>query len=148
MTETSRQTNALARPDPFAEFERLQSELSRLFDGGGQIDALLRGGFTPLADVEETEDAYTVELELPGVKKDDIEISLAGRRLTVSGERKEKERVGILRRRTRSVGRFYFEVVLPGDIDESGVTASLDDGVLMVRVPKATNDRPRRIEVK
>ena len=67
---------------------------------------------------------------------------------TITGERKEKERVGVLRRRTRSVGRFEYDIQLPGDIDEDGVTASLSDGVLTVRVPKATNDRAHRIAVK
>ena len=62
---------------------------------------------------------------------------MEGRRLTVSGERKEKERVGILRRRTRSVGQFHYEVVLPGAVDEDAVSASLDGGVLTVRVPEA-----------
>jgi HSP20 family protein len=140
-------STSVARPDPFAEYERLHSEFTRLFEGEGQLPSLLRDGFLPLADVEETEDGYTIELELPGIKKEDIDISLAGRRLTVSGERKEKERKGVLRRRTRSVGRFYFEVTLPGDVDESGVTASLDQGVLTMRVPKANADRPRHIEV-
>jgi HSP20 family protein len=107
-----------------------------------------RNGFTPLADVEETDDSYLIEIELPGVDKKDIDISVAGRRLTISGERKEKERVGILRRRTRSVGRFEYDIQLPGDIDENGVSASLADGVLSVRVPKATTDRARRITVQ
>lgn len=69
----------------------------------------LAGGFTPLADVEETDDACVVEIDLPGVKRDHVAIEVAGRRLTVSGERKERERVGILRRRTRTVGRFQYE---------------------------------------
>ena len=56
-------------------------------------------GFTPLADVEETDEAYLVEVELAGVKGDDIQVEVAGRRLSVSGERKERERVGILRPR-------------------------------------------------
>jgi HSP20 family protein len=101
-----------------------------------------------LADVEETDDAYVIEIELPGVKKGDIEIAMEGRRLTVSGERKEKERAGVLRRRTRSVGRFHYEVVLSGEVDESDVSASLDGGVLTIRVPKRESDRPRRIQVK
>jgi len=143
-----RESKETARWDPFDEVQQLSSQLTRLLDGGGNLPALLGEGFTPLADVEETDDAYVVELELPGVKKNDIEISLSGRRLLVSGERKEKERVGVLRRRTRSVGRFQYEVLLPGDVDGDAVTASLDEGVLTVRVPKSTGDRPRRIEVK
>jgi HSP20 family protein len=133
---------------PLLELQRLNDQLSRSLGGWGDLSSLLTDAFTPLADVEETDDGYLVEIELPGVKKGDIEISMEGRRLTVSGERKEKERAGILRRRTRSVGQFHYEVVLPGAVDEDAVSASLDGGVLTVRVPKRQSDRPRRIQVK
>ena len=66
----------------------------------------------------------------------------------VTGERKERERVGILRRRTRTVGRFHYEVLLPGEVDEEAVEASLHEGVLTVRVPKPLSERPRRIPVR
>jgi HSP20 family protein len=56
--------------------------------------------------------------------------------------------VGILRKRTRTVGSFRYEVVLPADLDEDGVSADLDEGVLTVRVPKAARERPRRITVQ
>jgi HSP20 family protein len=149
VAQVAREKNAgLARTDPLTEFERLHSELSRFLEGDMGIASLIRDGFTPLADVEETDDAYVIEMELPGVKKDDIEISMEGRRLIVQGERKEKERNGVLRRRTRSVGRFYFEVTLPGDVNENDVSASLDGGVLTLRVPKADATRPRKIEVR
>ena len=133
--------------DPFAEIERLNRQLQGYLDSWNNVPSLLGDGFTPLADVEETDDAFHVEIELPGIKKDDVTIEVAGRRLTVSGERKRKERIGILRRRTRSVGRFYYEVVLPGDIDDSAIVANLDDGVLTVTVPKAASERPRRIAI-
>jgi HSP20 family protein len=134
--------------DPLAEFRNVVSQLSRFPDPWSELLPEPRNGFTPLADVEETDDGYLIEIELPGVDKKDIDIAVAGRRLTISGERKEKERVGILRRRTRSVGRFEYDIQLPGDIDEDGVNASLADGVLTVRVPKATTDRARRITVR
>lgn len=133
------------RWEPFAELSRLSQQLQRYVEGWGL--PLLDGGFTPPADVEETEDAYVVEIELPGVKRDDVSVEVTGRRLTVSGERTERERVGILRKRTRTVGRFHYEVVLPGEIDEDGVEASMDEGVLTVRVPKPASERPRRIRV-
>ena len=112
-----------------------------------ELDRLVEG-FVPMADIEESDDAFTLELEVPGVKKDDISVEVSGRRVVVSGERKEKERVGILRRRTRSVGRFDFEVTLPGGVDDDAVEASLGEGVLTVRVPKAAGERPRRISIK
>jgi HSP20 family protein len=122
----------------------LNSWLDSLF-GLGMIPT---DGFTPLTDIEETEDAYLVELDLPGVRRDDIDITVNERSIVVEGERKEKERVGILRRRTRTVGRFRFEVLLPGAIEEEGVSAHIDNGVLTVRIPKAATGRPRHIEVK
>ena len=112
-----------------------------------ELDRLVEG-FVPMADIEESDDAFTIELELPGVKKDDISVEVSDRRVVVSGERKEKERVGILRRRTRSVGRFHYEVTLPGGVDDDAVEASLGEGVLTVRVPKAAGERPRRISIK
>jgi HSP20 family protein len=133
--------------DPFAELDRLNHELQRYLDQWRQHPAL-PGGFTPLADMEETDDAYVVEVELPGVKRDDVSIEVAGRRLTVSGERKERQRTGILRRRTRTVGRFHYEIVLPGEVEEDAVSASMDEGVLTVRLPKPAAARPRRIAVR
>ena len=82
------------------------------------------------------------------MKGEDIDVEVAGRRLTVSGERKERERVGILRRQTRTVGAFQYEVVLPGEVNEAEVEAALNEGVLNIRVPKVEADRPRRIPVK
>jgi HSP20 family protein len=66
----------------------------------------------------------------------------------VTGERKERERVGLLRRRTRRVGEFRFEIVLPDDLDPDDVDAHLDQGVLTMRVGKEAAERRRRIEVK
>ena len=136
------------REDPFAELDRLNRQLSEYLESWRRLPTLLGEGFTPLGDVEETDDAFTVEIELPGVRKDDLDIEVAGRRLTVTGERKERQRVGILRRRERVVGRFHFEVVLPADVEEDGVEAHLDDGVLTIRLPKPVSDRPRRIQVR
>ena len=109
---------------------------------------MVEAEFVPLADVEETDDAYTVEIELAGVKKEDVHIEVAGRRLAVTGERKEKERRGTMRRRSRTVGRFRYEVVLPDDVNADKIEASMNDGVLAVRVPKAAGERPKQITVK
>ena len=128
------------------ELSELRSQLDSLLSGWDELLSRT-GAFTPLADLEETDEAYLAEIELPGVKIEDLSVEVAGRRLTVTGERKERERVGILRRRTRTVGRFHYEVILPGEVDEESVSASLHEGVLTVRVPKPASERPRRIPV-
>ncbi|MDP9387889.1 MAG: Hsp20/alpha crystallin family protein [Actinomycetota bacterium] len=140
-------TPETTRWDPFSDLDRLSRNVASYLDSWRELPRLLGEAFVPLADVEETDEGYVVEIELPGVKKDDVDIQIAGRRLTVSGERKEKERVGILRRRERVVGRFQYEVTLPGDVDDAGVEAHLDEGVLAIRVPKPASERPRRIQV-
>lgn len=93
--------------------------------------------FSPPADIEETDDAFVVEIELPGVTKEDINVEISGRRLSVSGERKEKERKGVLRTQTRVVGSFRYNVTLPAEVTDEGVQANLDQGVLSFRVPKS-----------
>ena len=94
-------SRGLAGWDPIRELDELAERVNSLWTSGFG-DALDR--WSPLADVEETEDAYTVEMDLPGVQRDDIDIQLVDRVLTVSGDVKEKERSGILHRRTRRVG--------------------------------------------
>jgi HSP20 family protein len=136
--------------DVLSELERLSDDLQRLLEGAwpGCLRTMFAGsGFSPLADLEETDDAYVVEVELPGVKKGDISISVEGRRLMVDAERKERPRNGVLRRRARPTGHVHYEVVVPGDIDEDGISATLDDGVLTIRLGKPVSQRPRRIPV-
>lgn len=133
---------------PLAELERLNRELASYLGAWRRLPDLFGDGFTPLADIEETPEAYVVEVEVPGVRREDMDIEIAGRRVWVRGERKEKERVGILRRRERTVGRFSCEVMLPGDVDEDGVEAHLEGGVLTLRLPKPEHDRPRRIQIR
>ena len=85
-------TSTLTRYDPFAEFNRLTRQLTQLVDDRWpDMPSLIgRDGFSPPADVEETDDAYLIELDLPGVDKEDIDVETSGRRLVVQGERKEK----------------------------------------------------------
>src|SRR3982074_1383108 len=132
---------APARMDPMDELTQMQDRLSRLMDVWSWPCFFEDGG--ALADVEETDDAYIVELDLPGVEKSDIDIEIAGRRLVVSGERKEKERKGILPHRARTVGQFRHEILLPGEIDPEQVTASLANGTLTVRIAKPTSEKPK-----
>jgi HSP20 family protein len=74
-------------------------------------------------------------------------VEFGGGELSVTGEVKQKERVGFLRTRTRPVGRFDYRVQLPAEVQDDEVNASLSDGVLTVRVPKTEKARRRRIAI-
>ncbi|MFE9172901.1 Hsp20/alpha crystallin family protein [Streptomyces kebangsaanensis] len=103
--------------------------------------------WTPLADVTETDDAFEVEIELPGVKSKDIDVEANGQELVVTGEIKEKERKGVLRRGTRRTGVFEYRLRLPGEVDAEKVTADMSAGALTVTVPKAEVTKPRHIRI-
>lgn len=136
---------SIARWDPFSELEELQARTQQLMEGLWPGDG---AAWAPPVDVEETEDAWNVEAEVPGVDRKDVHVDVQGSELTISGEIKERERKGILRRRTRRTGRFELRVTLPGEVDADGVEASLHDGVLNVRIPKPERARPHSVEVK
>ena len=124
--------------------ERMRRMLEQTF--GGLLDE--PAGFIPAVDIEEADDSYIVEAELPGVKREDVNIEVTGNELSISGETKERKLEGRVRRRTRRIGRFQFRVTLPGELNSEAVNAKLNDGVLHVRVPKAERMQRRRIEVK
>ncbi|HEY0534372.1 MAG TPA: Hsp20/alpha crystallin family protein [Actinoplanes sp.] len=141
------------RGDPVAEIEQLQDQMGQIInsfmrDPLGVLGTQQPAVWVPPADIEETDDSYVLELDLPGVNRDDINIELRDNEVRITGEVKEKERSGVLRRRTRRVGQFEFLLTLPGDIDPEKVEASLHDGVLTVRLGKAAASRPRQIDVK
>lgn len=101
----------------------------------------------PGADIEETDDSYTIEIELPGVTKQDVSIDVTGRRVAVHGERTERKRDGVLRHSTRSTGRFDYELTLPSAVETGEVSASLADGVLTMHLPKAKTERAKHITI-
>jgi HSP20 family protein len=133
---------------PLSDIGQLNERMRRMLEQtfGGLLDEPV--GWIPAVDIEETEDAYVVEAEVPGVKREDVNIEVSGNELFISGEMKDRKREGVVRRRTRRVGRFEFRVNLPGELDPEGVDAKLNDGVLNVRVPKAERMQRKRIEVK
>jgi HSP20 family protein len=146
--QTRRFTAVPARWDPLRDLEELQVRTAQLI-GSSLPPALAEDGaiWVPPVDIEETDDAWVVEAEVPGVKRDDVNVDLRDNELVITGEIKERERKGILRRRTRRVGQFEFRVTLPGDADRERVDADLHDGVLTVRIPKPERAEPRRIEI-
>lgn len=129
-----------------AEFDDLFERMNRFMEAAGVAPAA-PGAWAPLADMRETDDAYVVEAELPGIKRGDIDVEIDDRELRISGEYKERERKGILRRGTRRTGHFEYRALLPADVKADEITATLADGVLTVTVPKAKAAKPRHIEI-
>ena len=132
--------------NPLTEFEQLLSEMSGLMEStvGSAAPAV---AWTPLADVTESDDAFHIEIELPGVKKKDINVEANGQEVVVTGEIKERERKGVLRRSTRRTGSFEYRLRLPGEVDNEKINAQMSDGVLTITVPKAEVAKPRHIEI-
>jgi HSP20 family protein len=134
--------------EPMRELDQIQQQTFQLLQsmlGASPFAGV--GTWVPAVDIEETEDSWILEAELPGVKSDDIDIEAHDNEIQITGEIVEKERAGILRRRTRRAGRFEYRVTLPGPIDPDSIDASLDDGVLRVTVPKPEQARPRRVKI-
>jgi HSP20 family protein len=143
-----RSSLAPERWEPFLELDQMVDRLRRMLDetfaAVGLRAAPAAGAvWSPLVDLEETDDAYVVEVELPGVRREDVRVEMVGNELVVTGEVKERERKGVLRRQTRRRGRFEYRVSLSDEVQRDRVEASLADGVLTVRLPKA-EQAPRR----
>jgi HSP20 family protein len=147
-------TTLPARYEPLRDIANIRDEIERFFrEGFGPTTRELAaeaGGWTPEVDVEETEDTYSFHVELPGVKPEDISVSVEDGVLILSGERKfyeEKEAEGF-RRVERRFGSFHRAMRLPAKVDPEAVEAHYAHGVLRVTVPKAEDTKPHRIEVK
>jgi HSP20 family protein len=141
---------SLSRFEPFRDVASLNDEVERVFrQAFGGANATSAGAFSPALDVEETEEGFTLHVELPGVSAEDVEVSLEENVLTVAGERPfyEGKDASTFRRIERHVGRFHRAVRLPDRVDGDGVTATYRDGLLTIAVPKAEEAKPRRIQI-
>lgn len=136
--------------DPLAT---LRNEINRLFDSPWEASTPhsgLYGGWTPALDVYENTDNLIVTVELPGMKTEDIEISVHDGSLTVSGERKlaEKAEAAEASRTERYFGRFQRTVSLSKPVDVNKVNAIYRNGILTITLPKTEEAKPKQIEVK
>jgi HSP20 family protein len=104
----------------------------------------------PSLDVYEEKDSVVVKAELPGMKKEEVEVNLAGENLTIKGEKKEEQEVkeDDYYRRERSYGSFLRNVALPCDVKSDEIKASFKDGVLEIRMPKTEEAKKKSISVK
>lgn len=144
----ARRSNEVRGWDPFRELDDLQHRFSSLLESTfGDLSSSSFGGWTPAVDIEETDDSFIVEAELPGVKREDVNVELNENQLVIHGETKERERSGVVHRQTRRIGRFDYRVALPGQVDADKVEASLNDGVLRLELHKSEATKSRRIEI-
>ena len=142
---------AWAWSSPFEDLERMRRQMDR-FRGDlprGLYGPTSPGGF-PLMNMSEDKDSYYVRAELPGLKADDLEISVTGDTFSISGERKMplEDENARYHRREREAGRFSRLISLPAQIDPGKVEALCRDGVLTVTLPKAEETKPKQITVK
>jgi HSP20 family protein len=143
----------IVRWEPLRELSSFQTEMNRLFDtvfdpSTGTASGQARR-WTPAMDLLETEDAFVLRADLPGMSEDDVSIELEDNLLTVSGERKSEHGEGRegFYRVERAFGAFSRSLTLPKGVDAEAVSAAFDNGVLEVRIPKPEQRKPRKIAI-
>ncbi|UCG44018.1 MAG: Hsp20/alpha crystallin family protein [candidate division WOR-3 bacterium] len=140
----------IIRWDPMREMTSLRDDMDRLFDSMiGRYPTERTAIWAPALDVEETKEAVIVRTELPGMKKEDIKISVSGDELCISGERKhEAEDKGkTFHRIERAYGTFQRSLVLPADVQGDKAKAAYKDGVLELTLPKSEKAKSHEIAI-
>lgn len=153
MTLTRWQRPELSGWAPIFQLSTLRDEIDRLFQNpAGSVSRTqpFSSGWSPSIDLYEDKDNLTVKAELPGMNKEEIEISLHEGIFSLSGERKSEQKVEEreTHRSERFVGRFHRTITLPSPVDAEKVKATYKDGILTVVLPKAEEAKPRQIPIK
>jgi len=133
----------------------VQREINRMFDnffreGSQEGDSLATTAWMPPVDIEELDHQFTVQVELPGVVKDDVKIVMQDTILTIRGEKKQEKqsKSTTYQRVERLYGSFQRSFTLPAAVRSDQIEATFKDGILTVTVPKAEEAQARQIEVK
>ncbi len=139
--------------DPFKDLFELQKEINRLFETSfSRLPQRFapEERFAPAIDLYEDENEYVVEAELPGLKQDEIKVSVEDDILTISGEKKREKEVKEenLYRSERFYGKFERQIVLPQNTDKENIKASYKNGVLKVVIPKKEEAKPKKVDIK
>ena len=141
----------MTRWDPFRELNVLQDRMNRLFQDyapRGEQD-LTAGNFVPPVDIYEDEQGISVKAELPGVDPKDVDVRVENNTLTIKGERKfeKEEKEENFHRIERRYGSFVRSFTLPNTVDTDNVKADFENGVLMIRLSKRAEAKPKQIKV-
>jgi HSP20 family protein len=145
---------SIVRWDPFADMADLRREMDQVFgDFFGRTPSKMAATeaiWSPLVDIHETKDSFQLKAELPGVKQEDIQVSVEGDALTLKGERKRETEVkeDQYHRIERSYGRFERVILLPSVVDPDRVKATYGDGVLEIQLPKREEAKPKEVKVE
>lgn len=142
--------------DPFRDLEdfehRLASTLGRAISkpNGDRTEAITTMDWAPLVEITEDDKEFLVKAELPGLKKEDVKVTVEAGVVTISGERKteKEEKTRKYHRVERAYGKFERSFALPDDADGAKVSADFKDGVLQVRLPKAEKPASKALDVK
>lgn len=137
------------RPSIWQEMDQLQREMNRLFDTTNKGRVFNPPSY-PAINIWTHEDEQLISAEMPGIHPDEIDIDVTGDALSISGERKPDEvaKDAHYHRRERSYGSFSRTIQLPFMVDTSKVEASFKNGVLMISLPRAEADKPKKITIK
>ena len=144
----------LVKWDPFSELQDMSSRLNRIFGRppfrtASDHEMMAAADWMPSVDISETDTAYLIKGEIPGVKKEDVKVTVQDGMLTIQGERKqEKEEKGKKFHRVEcSYGSFTRSFRMPGDADEAAVKAEFKDGMLNVTLPKSEKAKPKSVNI-
>ena len=143
---------SMIKYDPFRELRNLQDDMTRLFVGsvprGGRED-MAGGSWIPSVDIYEDTDKLVLEADLPGLKREDFEISVENNVITLKGERKFEKKVegDNYHRVERSYGGFMRSFTLPQTVTAEGATAEFEHGILRVSLPKREETKAKKIEI-
>lgn len=143
----------IVKYDPFRELRSLQDEMTRLFTGatpsGFSGEDMMHGSWSPRVDIFENKENLILEAELPGMNRDDFDLSIENNVITLKGERKfeNKTEGDNYHRVERSYGSFTRSFTLPQTVNAEGAKAEFKNGILRVALPKREETKARRIEV-
>ena len=134
---------------PLRELEEWERRLDDLFGRPLWRLPVEERGWMPAVDVFEKEDKFVVKAELPGMKEEDVDVSVIGDTLSIKGEKKTETEIKDENyyRCERSYGSFYRSIPIPSNVDANKIEASFEDGVLEVALPKSAKVKPKKIAV-
>ncbi len=140
---------AITRYEPWSILTQLQKELENAYTGGSGEGSVATAEWAPAVDIKEDAERFVIYADLPGVKPEEIDVSMENGVLTIKGEKKsevETNKAGY-KRIERTYGSFYRRFSLPDTADADAITAKSNNGVLEIVIPKRETVRPKKITV-